>query len=84
MAASPRWVKIPEYCYGQKIFQWVIMPESPLRGGSTSPEWWVNIKRNGGSTCSGIYKLRANLKVLIAVENEKSPEINGFRAFNIF
>lgn len=24
-------------------------------GGSTSPEWWVNIKRNGGSTCSGIY-----------------------------
>ena len=24
-------------------------------GGSTSPEWWVNIKQNGGSTCSGIY-----------------------------
>ena len=24
-------------------------------GGSTSPEWWVNLKRNGGSTCSGIY-----------------------------
>ena len=29
-------------------------------------------------------ELCANLKVLIQVENEKSPEINGFRAFNIF
>lgn len=27
------------------------------RGGSTSPEWWVNINRNGGSTWSGIYKI---------------------------
>ena len=27
-------------------------------GGSTSPEWWVNINRNGGSTCSGIYNIR--------------------------
>ena len=25
------------------------------KGGSTSPEWWVNINRNGGSTWSGIY-----------------------------
>jgi hypothetical protein len=27
----------------------------PKVGGSTSPEWWVNINRNGGSTWSGIY-----------------------------
>ena len=26
-------------------------------GGSTSPEWWVNMKRNGGSTWSGISTL---------------------------
>ena len=25
------------------------------RGWVNIPEWWVNIKRNGGSTCSGIY-----------------------------
>jgi len=28
----------------------------PKVGGSTSPEWWVNINRNGGSTWFGIYK----------------------------
>jgi hypothetical protein len=27
----------------------------PKRGGSTSPEWWININRNGGSTWFGIY-----------------------------
>ncbi|HEU5052356.1 MAG TPA: hypothetical protein VFT78_04550, partial [Hanamia sp.] len=35
------------------------MPYSfvPKEGGSTSPEWWVNINRNGGSTWFGIYNL---------------------------
>jgi len=42
----------------------------PKRGGSTSPEWWVNINRNGGSTWFGIYTCMSLFRCGI-IENKR-------------
>ncbi|MGN6196736.1 MAG: hypothetical protein ACTHOB_17485 [Ginsengibacter sp.] len=52
----------------------------PKVGGSTSPEWWVNMDRNGGSTWSGIYNATINDKDFhLTVKNNKTKPSIDFR-----
>jgi hypothetical protein len=39
--------------------------KTPGKEESTSPEWRVNMNRNGGSTCSGIYNDEWNFAFLV-------------------
>jgi putative transposase len=40
-------------------------------------EWWVNINKNDGSTCAGIYRCEANEIKLLFIQRGK-PMQNGF------
>ena len=51
----------------------------PKVGGSTSPEWWVNINRNGGSTWFGIYNYEQTLDIIKKYVTECSRTLHKLK-----